>query len=245
MLKSILLLLVLPPLNLMVLLFAGLLTIRRAPRVALAMVWTAAAGLLLLSMPVVSIALLRTLENGLRTAPDTLNPPQAIVVLGAEVMRTPSDPGGAVAGHLTTDRLRAAAGLQRRTGLPVLVTGGSFDPDVPPVGALMAAALVETFGVPVRWIETNALDTWQNARFSGEILRSAGISSIFLVTHPWHMKRALTAFTPTGLAVTPAPTPLQRPAGSDASDYVPHASAWQASYLAFHEWVGRAWYALR
>ena len=42
-------------------------------------------------------------------------------------------------GLLTLDRLRTAAALHRRTGLPILVTGGTTQPETPAVGLVMAA----------------------------------------------------------------------------------------------------------
>jgi len=245
MLKSLLLLFVLPPINLLLLAITGALLQVVRPRIGRTMVALGLAGLLLFAMPAVAGALLGALEHDLPTQPGAAKPPAAIVVLGAEIMRTPDSPLEAVAGHLTTERLRTAAALHRKTGLPVLVTGGAAHEAVPPVGTVMAVSLVTDFGVPVRWVEAQSADTWENAALSAELLRRSGVTSIYVVTHPWHMKRALAAFAPTGLAITAAPTPLRHAWTPAAWDFVPRVSAWETSYLALHEWVGRAWYALR
>jgi uncharacterized SAM-binding protein YcdF (DUF218 family) len=245
MLKSLLLLLILPPVNLVFLALAGLCAGRRWRQAGRAVSVGALLLLLLLAIPAVAGLLLGPLEQDLPTTPPADNPPRAIVVLGGEVMRTPSTPTGAVSGHMTMDRLLAAAALHRRTGLPILVTGGSPETDIPPVGPLMDISLREALGAKVRWVEAKSLDTWDNAHLSAAILREAGIGSVFVVTHPWHMKRALAAFARAGLAATAAPTPLQQPITLVPADFIPRPSAWVTSYLALHEWVGRAWYALR
>jgi uncharacterized SAM-binding protein YcdF (DUF218 family) len=245
MLKSILLLFILPPINLVFLALSGLWVGRRWRRAGRAVSVASLLLLLLLATPAVAGLLLGPLEQDLPTTPPPDNPPQAIVVLGGEVMRTPSTPVGAISGHMTMDRLLMAAALHRRTGLPILVTGGSPETDVPAVAPLMDINLREALGVPVRWVEAKSLDTWENARFSTAILRDAGIGSVYVVTHPWHMKRALAAFARAGLSTTAAPTPLQHPVTLVPADFIPRPSAWETSYLALHEWVGRVWYALR
>ena len=135
--------------------------------------------------------------------------------------------------------------LQRRTGLPILVTGGVTQPGSPAVGLVMEESLKEDFRTPARWVESKSADTWQNARFSADILRREGITSVYVVTQAWHMRRAVLAFQGTGLVVTAAPTPLDEPLGPDLFDFLPRASGWQTGYYAAHEWIGDAWYKLR
>lgn len=237
--------LLLPPFNLVVLALLGLVLAIRYNRLGQSIAWVAVLGLVAFSMPIIPVTLLVALETGLDVAPPEREPPQAIVVLGAEIVRVADGLNRARVGALTLERLRAGAELARRTGLPVLVTGGITRRSEPPVGLLMAQSMAEDFRVPVRWAETESRDTWENATHSTAILRSAGIHSVYVVTHPWHMKRALQAFAPTGLTVTPAPTPLDTSAHFTIGDFIPRASVWETGYFALHEWVGRVWYAFR
>ena len=243
--KSLLLSLAMPPTGFVTLIIIGLLLHRRWYRFGRRLTLAATTGLLLLSLPVVSHTAFVALQVGLPTQPPPDRPPQAIIVLGAEVLRDPHDPLGVRAGLLTLDRLRAAAALQRSTGLPVLVTGGTTESDTAAVGTVMAQTLETDFRVPVHWVESKSLDTRENALFSADILHADGITSVYVVTSAWHMKRALVAFEGTGLTVTAAPTPPEGFAWPDANEFLPHASAWQTAYFALHEWIGLIWYKLR
>lgn len=245
MLKGLLLSLAMPPTGLLTLLVFGMLLSRRGWRPGRIIVWAGVAGLYLLAMPVVSQNMLLALETNLPTTPPAGHPPGAIIVLGAEIIRTHSEPHGARPGLLTLDRLRTAAELAGRTGLPVLVSGGLIQPDEPPVARVMADSLRNDFHLPVRWVEDQSRDTWENARFSAAILHAAGINSVYVVTSSWHMRRALLSFEGTGLTVTAAPTPLFEPLAPLFGDFLPQANAWQTAYYALHEWIGYAWYKLR
>jgi uncharacterized SAM-binding protein YcdF (DUF218 family) len=207
--------------------------------------WLSLAGLLITAMPAVSTPMLRALEIGLPTTPPAGDPPKAIVVLGGDLIRAAEEPLGVRPGLLTLDRLRTAAALHRRTGLPILVTGGIVQPHAPPVGDVMAVSLKDDFQTPAKWTEDQSVNTQQNAQYSAQILRAAGIDSVYVVTHSWHMRRALLAFQRTGLKVTAAPTDLDEPLGPELNDFVPRTAAWQTCWFALHEWIGYAWYAIR
>lgn len=208
----------------------------------------ALAGLLLLSLGPVGTALLAALDvpGGEASAPGPA--PGAIVVLGGDVQRTAGYQGAvpnATIGALSLQRVQAGAALQRRTGLPMLMTGGIVETGAAPVGELMARSARDDFGVRVRWVEAASRDTWENAAFSAPLLRAAGISRVFLVTHDWHMRRALVAFRHAGIEAVPMPTYADPRARLSWTDLLPSASNWMRSYFAVHEWVGLAYYALR
>ncbi len=229
-----------PPLSLLPVCLAGLLILRRRPRTGMVLLATGLCGLTLLATPLVSGWLIASLERNLPLVPPSDDPPRAIVILSADVVRSAGTPDLAP-GSLTLEREQAGASLFRHTGLPILVTGGPAGEDT--LGAVMARSLSRDFGVPVRWIEPQATDTWENARQSAAILRAQRIHSVYLVTHAWHMRRALIAFAGTGIAITAAPVRLD-PVRASAADFVPRTSAWLASYYALHEWIGCVDYAL-
>lgn len=243
--KGLFLSLALPPFCFVVLLVTGLLMRGTWRRFGRRLTWVSVIGLVLFSLPVVTSSLLSALETGLPLVPPADHPPQAIVVLGGEVIRAHQEKLGLRPGPLTLDRLRTAAALHRLTGLPILVTGGVTQPDSAPVALVMADSLKDDFQTPARWVEAKSADTWENARFSAGILLPEGITSVYVVTNSWHMRRAVLAFQGTGLTVTAAPTPLDDPLGPDLSDFLPRTSSWQTGFYALHEWIGYAWYKLR
>jgi uncharacterized SAM-binding protein YcdF (DUF218 family) len=233
-----------PPLNLFAAACAGALT--RRHRLGRALLATGLTGLFLLSLPIVSGTLLSALEYDLPTAASAGQPPAAIVILSGD--ETDVLANGRLAeqvGALTLQRELTGVLLARRTGLPLLLTGGEANPGDPSLALLMTQSLQTAFAMQPKWTEAKSQDTWQNAAFSAQILKDAGVTSIYLVTSAWHMRRALIAFRVTGLAATAAPTPLDAPPRLFLHNFLPHVSSWQESYYALHEWIGCAWYALR
>lgn len=158
----------------------GLLFRPRRQRLLWWVVAAASMGQLALATPYVA----GQLRAGLSPAPDPPLPagvaPGAVVILSAEAVRGQD---GIEVGPLTLERLRAGAALARRTGLPILVTGGALGPGEPPIAAVMARTLEADFGLAVRWIEAEARDTRENALLSAALLRAEGIVAGHVVTH--------------------------------------------------------------
>ncbi len=243
--RNLILMLAMPPMGFVMLLVVALCLRGRWQSWGRRLAWVSLAGLLITAMPAVSTPMLRALETGLPTTPPADDPPKAIVVLGGDLIRADEEPLGVRPGLLTLDRLRTAAALHRRTGLPILVTGGIVLQNVPPVGDVMAVSLKNDFRTSAEWTEDRSINTQQNAQYSAHILRAEGIGSVYVVTHSWHMRRALLAFQRTGLTVTAAPTDLDEPLAPEWNDFLPRTPAWQTCWFALHEWIGYAWYAVR
>ena len=241
--------LLLPPVGLFLLLLAGIIWWRR-PLLGRGLVLVSALMLLLLSLPPVYGRLMSGLEPYPALDSAALKQPeaQAIVVLGAgRYTRAPEFGGNDDIGSFTLQRVRYAAWLQRRTGLPLYVSAGSLPGESPPLGQLMQRVLEREFRVPVRATETESRTTRENARYTARLLRNGQIDHIFLVSHAWHLPRAVKAFENAGLRVTPAPTVfVHRPGGTTkTSDFVPTVQALVGNHYAIHEYLGRAWYFLK
>ena len=232
-----------PPANLALVALAGLLLAQPRRRWAAAVAFAALGALYAFSTPLLSAWLLTRLE----WAPPLLRPTaegaQAIVVLSAGYIEEAPEYGGPTVDALSLQRIRYAARLARVTGLPVLASGGRVRELDASIASLMAAALKKDFGVAARWLEERSTDTHQNAEFSAEILRAAGVERIYLVTHAWHMPRARAAFVRAGLAVVPAPTAYTG-APSARLALAPSTTALKHSYYALHEMTGRLWYRI-
>lgn len=236
--------LLLPPLNLLLLAGCGYLLRRRSPKWGNRMIATSLLLLLLLSLPLVGNGLLRSLEHYPALPPGKPPAADAIVVLGGGAFKGAPEYGGETVKHFTLERLRYAARLHRATGLPLLASGGRPEKGTPEA-TLMAQVLHDDFGIDVRWQENASYNTAGNARLSAAILLPAGKRRILLVTHAWHMPRAVASFAKAGFDVVPAPTMRLPPADTlGPFDLLPSATGLLRSYYALHEWVGIGWYKL-
>lgn len=177
----------------------------------------------------------------LRPAPDG---PGAVVVLSASLRGWTQGSGQPRLDSLSTTRTLYGAHVAARTDLPVLVTGGPWGGEGRPIAREMAAFLRRWSDAKVRWVETDARNTWQNGRNSARILKDAGIARIYLVTHAWHMPRAARAFRVHGIEVVPAPTGFVAPPGISLNTLLPSPGGVQTSYWALHELLGRIYYRL-
>ena len=242
--------LLIPPVNLLCAAIGGMLLAVRWPRLGKLITAAGLAGLLLLSLPVVALGLIAGLQSGIPredTAAATGGLPAAIVVLSADLSN--AGPGGVLSsdgiGIITLERLHAGAVLARRTGLPLLLSGGDIKPPGISLARRMGLVLQEDFGLAPAWLEERSKDTWENAAFSAEILGELGIKRVYLVTNAWHMKRSLLAFRHFGIDAVPMASRFEGDVEFDGSEFVPRVSAWLRSYYALHEWAGYLWYMVR
>jgi uncharacterized SAM-binding protein YcdF (DUF218 family) len=234
----------LPPFNLVLLQAAGLLLLKRRPRLGKNLIAVGLALLYLLSTPLVADSLIHLLQSEPLLPNQKVPVAGAIVVLGAGRYANAAEYGGDTASALALERLRYAAYLQRKTGLPVLTTGGSPTGGIPE-GRFMREILEQEFHVPVRWTEEASDNTWENALYTRRILAPLGIKKILLVSHAWHMARAVPAFEDVGFTVVPAGTRFSVGRPRSVFDFVPDASGLRMSAYAMHEYIGVMWYRVR
>ena len=237
-----------PPNLFLLLTTIGVLLAWRRVRLGLAAATIGAASLYLAATPLVAHCLLWSVEalaGAISSLPSDAPPPGAIVVLSGDYRKsgTPGEPD--TVGPLTLERLAEAAREERRLGLPVLVSGGWLDETDDSLAGMMTTALENDFRVPVRWRENRSGNTFENAAFSAEILRRAGVPAALLVTHPWHMARALWSFRAVGYPVIPAPRHTGSAFSLSAGSFLPQIPALLGSYYALHELFGLAWYRCR
>ena len=233
-----------PPGCLLLLAAWGLLRLRRHPSSGKTMIALTLLSLWLLSTPWAARSLLQLLEPA-PTDPLQAPPAQAIVVLGGGKYYQSPEYGGDTAGGATLVRLRYAAHLHRLTGKPILVSGGS--PEGSPVSEAqtMKSVLEDEFKVTVAWAESASTNTLENARASFGMLKTQGITRIYLVTHAWHMPRSQRVFVEAGFTVVPAPTAYLTQFGFTLLDCLPQADALHQSSRFFQEIIGIIWYRLK
>jgi uncharacterized SAM-binding protein YcdF (DUF218 family) len=130
-----------------------------------------------------------------------LEPAQAIVVLGARV-----HPGGVASGALRA-RVERGAALFEQGLAPWLVFSGGVATH-PPAEALVARGLARSLGVPASacLVETESRTTQENAVFTARLLKARGLSSVLLVSDPFHLFRAVRHFWWEGIDARPVAT---------------------------------------
>ena len=170
--------------------------------------------------------------------------PRAIVVLGGgEVMQSPES-DQETANARTLVRLMAAAQLAKRTGLPIIPSGGAPRLGAPPEAVTMEHILHQDLGVqsPI-WPETQSYNTAANAADSAALLAGHDIHQIYLVTSALHMPRAAVWFRHADLKVIPVPTDyrLDRVSGLRPDSWLPRAIYLEISSEASHEYLGLFW----
>jgi uncharacterized SAM-binding protein YcdF (DUF218 family) len=227
--------------------------------VGFAFLWRAAAmGKTLLTISMLSLYLFSTPGFGsLLSATLERHPPvtaetnlgdywQAIVVLGGGSRPSSPEYGTEVPRSRTLERIRFAATLHKRTGLPLLVSGGRVSAGTNKSEAqLMGEILLQDYGIKPRWIESDSHTTAENAIFSHSVLNADGVDKILLVTHAMHMRRAELAFGKQGFAVKPAPTIFRSVQAASLRNWLPNAEALRVTRDAFYEHIGFVWYLFR
>jgi uncharacterized SAM-binding protein YcdF (DUF218 family) len=238
-LKVLLRTLLLPPAGPLLLAGAGLWLLARPRSATLAragrvLTLLGMASLWVLATPVVADALTRLAQR--YPALDLSRPPQAqaIVILSGSEPRWAPEYDGPAAGLELLERVTYGAYVARCTGLPLLISGGADD-----VSA-MRASLWRNFRLPVRWIDGESRDTFDNAQFSSRLLRADGVRRILLVTSSVHEWRAAQEFVSAGLVVVPAPVDVWASHRHAFTDYLPSPPGLLQSSDALHELLGDA-----
>ena len=169
----------------------------------------------------------------------------AIVVLGGSAGAA-HPPRLAPDLHAASDRLWHAARLYRAGKAPVVIASGGGE-DTPAEAPVMREVLT-AWGVPDSVIveEPRSQSTYENARYTAEILAERGGASVLLVTSAMHMSRAQATFRAMGVEVHPSTTDVRITSETEYSLW-PDVEALAATTRALHEyaailaygWAGR------
>jgi uncharacterized SAM-binding protein YcdF (DUF218 family) len=242
-LKPLLTALVLPPAGPLLLAALGLLLAAWRWRGALVLTGLAVISLWLLSCQAVAVHLADgLLRHTPALAPATLagKKLQAIVVLGGGIRRSAPEYGLAQPSAETADRLRYGIFLARASGLPLAFSGGvgwSNAGQDAPTEASAAVRFASTQGHALRWTESQARDTAENAARLKALLQPEGVRRIALVTHAWHMQRSQAHFERAGFVVVPAPMGFVTAADRPLLDWLPSGHGLTASRQVLREWL--------
>lgn len=200
--------------------------------------------------PVFSDWLQGTLES--RYPPDSVSAApvaDAIVVLGGSVgaprpPRVYPDLSGA------SDRVWHAARLYEANKAPLVIAAGGTLPwkDQTFREAPVMQDLLASWGVPPDSVllESSSANTYENARFTADLVSARGMDRVLLVTSALHMRRALATFRSAGVNAEPIATDYQVVEGTTTLlSVIPKASALAESTAAIREYVGYVVYDWR
>jgi uncharacterized SAM-binding protein YcdF (DUF218 family) len=87
-------------------------------------------------------------------------------------------------------------------------------------------------------LESRSMNTWQNAQFSGPLLRAWGADRVLLVTSGFHLRRSMLYFTHFGIQ----PTPVRADYLDGKMSWLPLSSNFSMTDVALHEYAGIARY---
>lgn len=254
--KSLVAVLILPPVPLILLVLVGARLVFRRRMLAWTLILLGCAGLWLsataglgklmrITVHVPPPALTEAAIAELRKAGDTL-PGTAIVVLGGGRHELSPEYGVSNLTPISIERLRYGIWLGRETRLPVAYTGGIGHGGRPgATEAEIAARIAEReFQRPLKWTEDRSRDTTENGLLTVPLLQAAGVQRIVLVTHDYHMPRALRAFHRAAeregrpLEILAAPVGLRPMYEWEWQDWMPSRGGFSDSHLMLHEWLG-------
>lgn len=241
--------LLLPPGLMLLLLASGALLMSRFYTPGKLLVLSGFALLLVASLPGIAQYSMNLLETAPHLTEQSISnsKAQAIIVLGAGRYMDQAEYSSDVVSTASLQRLRYAAYLQKKTRLPILVTGGSVYNEKISEAELMRKTLEQELGSKVRWVERKARNTHENGSYSRAILNKENIQHAYLVTHAWHMPRAYPSFANNKLEITPAPmgyTSITR--GTPVIlNWLPDARALHLHKIFTREILAQLWYRIR
>lgn len=209
---------------------------------------------------IVSMALQRSLESRYPPLEETVNA-DAIIILGGGT-REAAPPRPSTEVGEAGDRVLYAAQLYHRGTAPLIVVSGSHAPYANPgekSGAEVMKSFLEVLDVPSEAIllETQSLNTYENAIQTLSLLESWDVEHVLLVTSATHMPRSYAIFRQfENFTVTPAPTDFQVTdsdwqyytqlnLGVQLMNLLPQADSVLATTMSLKEYIGIAFYRLR
>jgi uncharacterized SAM-binding protein YcdF (DUF218 family) len=225
--------LLLPPASPLIVAILGALLLRRSRWVGGVLLGLGLGSRWMFATPVVADALERAVEHYPALDLDQPTGAQAIVILGGGGARDYApEYRGPTPEYVLLERLSYGAFVARHTGLPILVTGA------PREALTMQTSLTRDFAMPARWVENRSRDTFENARYTAQMLKPQGIVRIILITSSTHLWRAVHEFQDAGFEVVPAPQGVWAPRDMQALRFIPGAGGLERSNAAVYEMIG-------
>jgi uncharacterized SAM-binding protein YcdF (DUF218 family) len=165
-----------------------------------------------------------------------------IILLGGGIVdNVPDISGIGQPGDNALARLVTAVRLQKRLGVPIIVSGGKGYENIGAEAPILKRFLLD-LGVSQKMviIEDRSKDTRENARYSKEICDRHGFIHPVVVTSAIHLRRSVMNFKNVGLDVIafPAPYAVMPNRPYFWRDFLPSAANLFIATAALHEYLG-------
>ena len=230
---------ILPPGIIFLFLIFALLISRRTPLLSFFISLSAIVMLYVLSMPLTARNLLSSLQTHPVIQLTDLHKGEsgsAIVILGAGRYSSAPEYGYRdEISPLSLERIRYGANVAERLQLPIVLSGGNRYAEATSEAVIMNQIMVNIFKINTQYLEINSSNTHEQGIEVRNLLKDKDINTIYLVTHAWHMKRAVKEFTLQGFSVVPIPMGFAATSES-RNAYLPSASALASTSRALHEY---------
>ena len=193
--------------------------------------------LLLTNAPVLSKERIKALASQAKTTR------MAIVVLGSGAEKFAPEYGDSNLTPTSLERLRYGLWLSRQTGIPAAFTGGSGWAASDGISEAEVAARIAAydFKQPLKWVEIQSRDTAENASMTVPVLQRDGVKAVLVVTHGWHIPRAMASFKKAAganMTIEAAPMGLARMDEVGPLNWMPSTHGFKRNRQLLHEWLG-------
>ena len=234
------------------LLVLGLLMAKtRFAKIAYRLSYTAIIALIIMAYSPLGHIILLPLEERIKRPLniENMKAPDGIVVLGGSIDTIVTKARGSIAINESGERITQIVELARRfPNARIVFSGGSgkiFSQNMSESDA--ARRFFSQMGLsPERLaFEGKSQNTWQNARYTKDLLKPSPEQRWLLVTSAYHMPRSLGCFRNVGMNVIPWPVDYRTRGASDIYRFFDRASeGWKRVDIGVREWVGLFAYRL-
>lgn len=182
----------------------------------------------------------------LRLADLPRGPKTAILVLGGGIRQHVPEYDAAGLQALTQERLNYGVWLARQTGDALAFSGGigwAARDQTLSEAEVVSQVAKDQYGITLALAESTSRDTRENAQNTLPLLTRAGFQRVILVTHDLHMPRALRAFKSAAsagaLEILPAPLGMIDDGYSSLTDWCPSDAGLHRARYVMYEALAR------
>ena len=201
-----------------------------------------------LSIPYTADRFMRWLEVP-RVPIETLQPPYAAVIVLSGMLQLQLSQPGFIEFNGAVERILAGiAFVQQGRGKMLLVSGGTgslFDQRTKEANLLKTFALQLGLRDDQVLVEADSRNTYENAVYTAQVLRTRQWRQVVLITSASHMRRALAAFHKQGIFPHPYPVDYTAADGVTPFSFVPSVHSLAKTTAVMHELFGLLTYRVQ